>query len=144
EKRTGEQMLLDARLLVAVMIVLGRRFTHTGGGYSELDIRTRLGLRQQQFEQLITRLTDHGFVTTLTHEGYQIAHPPEKIPVRELLALGCDISALPISQKARSAALASFDWLQTQSLEMSGNTTLADLLAAKVPEAKSPPPVHPA
>lgn len=128
ERRTGEQMLLDARLLVAMMVVLGRHFMHTGGGYSEVDIRARLGLQQRQFDQLMKPLRDSGLVTGLANDSYQIAHPPEQIAVRDILALGCDISALPVSKKARAAALGSFDWLQNQSLQQVGETTLAELL----------------
>ncbi|MCC6545554.1 YihY/virulence factor BrkB family protein [Candidatus Sumerlaeota bacterium] len=140
ERRTGEQMLLDSRLLVAVMIVLARRFTHTGGGFSEMDIRTRLGLQQRHFDQIILRLVNNGFVTVLARDaGYQIAHPPEKIPVREILAAGCDISALPISRKAKSVALGSFDWLQDTGLKQAGDATLADLLIAVTATAEQVP-----
>ncbi|HMZ52120.1 MAG TPA: hypothetical protein PK988_07625, partial [Candidatus Sumerlaeota bacterium] len=95
---------------------------------SEVDIRARLGLQQRQFDQLMKPLRDSGLVTGLANDSYQIAHPPEQIAVRDILALGCDISALPVSKKARAAALGSFDWLQNQSLQQVGETTLAELL----------------
>ncbi len=127
EKRTGEQMLLDVRLVVAVMLLLARRFLAQGGGYTESEIRLRIGLRQEQFGQIARRLERGGFITPLANEGYQIAHPPDQVRVRELLGIGCDLGLLPVARRGKGVVGDALRKLQEQTLQFAGDVTLADL-----------------
>lgn len=128
EKRTCSEMLVDSRLLVATMILLGRRFTGSGGGYSEMELRTRLGLRLDEYDQILGRLRQMGFVTQIEHGGYMIAHPPEQIAVKDLLSLGCNLTKLPISHR-RGNATQAMAWLQDHSVNMAGDMSLGDLIS---------------
>lgn len=129
ESITGKQMLLDGRLLVAVMVLLARRFANTGGGLGETELRERLGMSQDIFNQIIRRLTRGGYVTVLSNDGYQIGHPLDRISVRELLAMGCNLTSLPIAERGKGSVAEIFSRLQEETLRICNDCTLADLLS---------------
>lgn len=133
EHRTGEQIQIDGRLIVALMVLLARRFTSSGGGLTENEIRERLGMRQEDFNSLAARLMREGYVTRLIGDAYQVAHPPASISVRELLGLGCDVSRLPIAERGRGIVGEVLARLQERTLALCGDETLEDLLAGARP-----------
>jgi len=134
EKRTGEQLFLDGRLMVICMALLARRFRSQGGGMKEDELRISLGLREEAFRELISRLRRANMVTTLVGDGVAIAHPPEQIALRDLLGLGCNVLDLPIARRGRSASLPIFQFLQEKMIELGGDWTLADLISTAQPE----------
>ena len=129
EKRTGEQLFLDGRLVVICMALLARRFRTQGGGMKEEELRISLGLKEEAFRELIGRLRQAKMITTLVNDGLAIAHPPEQIQLRDLLGLGCNVLDLPIARRGRSASLPVFQFLQEKMLALGGDWTLSDLIA---------------
>lgn len=128
ELRTGGEIMLDSRLYLATMLLLARRFTQVGGGYTELELRARLGLNQVEFRRILHRLVRGGFISPLANDSYQVAQPPERILVRSLLQQGCNLSQLPVVKRGRSSLTRLFENLEERTLGLCGDSTLADLL----------------
>lgn len=128
EKKTGEQMLLDGRLMLAAMVLLARRFERKGGGYTDDELQLRLGLRDDQLRQLIARLVGGGMIVPIEGGGYQVAHPLDRIRVGEILELGCDLRTLPAARRGKSPLRGVFEWLQDRTIILAGEATLLDLL----------------
>jgi uncharacterized BrkB/YihY/UPF0761 family membrane protein/DNA-binding IscR family transcriptional regulator len=128
ERRTGPEAVLDSRLYLAVMILLGRQFIVHGGGYTQHDLRLRLGINQEEFRRIIARLVRSGHVSTLKDGTYMVAHPPEQTRARDLLAQGCNLSALPIARRGRTAMSRLFDNLEQRLLDLCDDKTLLDLI----------------
>lgn len=140
EKMTGQQLLIDGRMLVALMLVLAAKFeSRGGGGLTETELRKRLGLNQSDFQAAIEHLIRAGQVSVLEDRAYQVAHPPEETPIREILALGYNLEQLPISLRSRGNLPSVMATVQRRSLEVFGDQSLLDLLkeqdAAKASEA---------
>ena len=109
------------------VLLLARRFLAQGGGYTESEIRLRIGLRQEQFGQIARRLERGGYITPIANEGFQIAHPPDQVRVRELLGIGCDLGLLPVARRGKGVVGDALRRLQEQTLQFAGDVTLADL-----------------
>jgi uncharacterized BrkB/YihY/UPF0761 family membrane protein len=134
EKRAGEMILLDMRLLVAVMMMLGRRFTTKGGGLTQSEIRLRLGLRIGEFNQIIDRLQAGGYVAQMENDGWQVSRPPDQILVKDLLDLGCHMDELPGAGKS-AAVSAAMKWLQEATVSVAGDMNLKELVEKKSAES---------
>lgn len=129
EKITGQQLLIDGRILVALMLVLAAKFeSRGGGGLTETELRKRLGLNQSDFHGAIEHLIRAGQISVLEDRAYQVAHPPEETTAREILALGCNLEQLPVSLRSKGKLPAVMAAVQKQSLEVFGDRTLLDLL----------------
>lgn len=128
ERSVASHILIDGRLLVSVMALLARRFVRAGGGVSEREIRERLGIPQKEFQVMASRLMRAGLVTATADDGLQVAHPPENIRLREILALGCDISSLPEARRGDGGVASVLRWLQEQTLAMGEEMTLGALM----------------
>ncbi len=128
EKLLGEQVLLDGRLLVAIMVMLAAKFEKQGGGYEEFDLRLRLGLSPEDFDRLLEPLMKKGYVTHMGSTGYQIGRAPEKITVRNVMELGCDVERLPVCLRSKSRVTRAMQQLQEKTINLMGNVTLADLV----------------
>jgi len=133
ERRTGDQTMMDSRLLVAVMTLLGAKFDSTGGGLTELDIRTRLGVARDSFARIVRRLRDRGMVSVTETGEYQISRSPENIRLRDLISLGTDLDALPISRRAPGRISAMLHEFQEHTLEAAADATLGDLIHGNWP-----------
>ncbi len=128
EKRASEQILLDGRLLVAMMVLLAAKFEGRGGGIPEMDLRRRLGMNQLHFNTMMTRLVERNFVSPLEHSSYQIGRPAREITIRQLLSLGCNLEELPVCKRSRGRVAEVLYEFQQKTLGVSGDATLADLL----------------
>lgn len=131
EKMIVDQTLFDARLIVAIMVILARRFHTQGGGMTEYELRTRLGVPQHAFIELIGKLQRRGFVSPEASDAYQLARPAEQIYVRELLAAGCDMSMLPIARRGSASIREVFEWFQRRSEDVAGEAALSDMLSSE-------------
>jgi uncharacterized BrkB/YihY/UPF0761 family membrane protein len=127
ERRGGGEMMLDGRLLVATMLLLARRFKYHAPGYTESELRQRLALRKEEFDQIIQRLKKSGFVVRLESGAFQVAQPPEDIRLADLLALGCNLDQLPIVDRMGPVST-SLRRLQEETIQASGDRRLSDLL----------------
>lgn len=136
EKLTGEQIMLDGRLLVAMLVLLADKFDRRGGGFTEMELRQRLGLDAGQFDQIMDRLIAAGLVSKLEKRCYQIAKPPDHIPLSEVLAMGCDLRTLPIGRAKRSGAARVLEAMQRATLEVPHGRTLQDLLRMEPRQSK--------
>ncbi len=130
ERRSGEQLYLDGRVVVAAMVLLARRFTSQGGGLTEQDLRLALGLRSEQFVEMIDRLMEKGFVVALEDNAYQIARPSDQIALRDLLSLGCDLRSVPAARRSRGPVAELFGRVQEHTLNTGEDKTLADVIAS--------------
>jgi uncharacterized BrkB/YihY/UPF0761 family membrane protein/DNA-binding IscR family transcriptional regulator len=131
EKMTEEQVLVDGRLLVGVMLLLARQFTsNRGGGLTENQIRLSLGLSQEYFQRLIIRLRRNRLITVLEGDAYQLGKPVSSIQVRDLMQMGCDLEGLPLA-KMKGRVARAMSWLQERSVDLAGDDTLADVLKAQ-------------
>ncbi len=128
EKKLGESMRLDARLVVAVMLILAAKFMGRGGGLTERDLRRRTGLGQEEFRSMMAMLVQRGYVTELEDEAFQIGRPPGAIRLREIMQLGCDLSELPVVRRSRGRLADVLARFQKRSLDQAGDLSLDDLL----------------
>lgn len=130
ERRSGEHLYLDGRLVVGTMVLLARRFTGSGGGMTEQELRLGLGLRSDQFVEMMDRLMGKGYVIAAENNSYMIAHPPEKIALRDLLSLGCDLRTVPASRRSRGPIAQLFSRVQDHTLNTGEDHSLGDVMAA--------------
>ena len=127
ERRGGGEMMLDGRLLVATMLLIARRFRNHAPGYTETDIRERLSLRKEEFEQIISRLKKAGFVVRLESGSFALGQPAEDIRVADVLAMGCNLTTLPVVQRIGPVA-STLGRLQDETIQAAGDRRLSDLL----------------
>jgi len=128
ERMITEKTLLDGRLMIVIMVLLAGRFRERGGGFTEVELRGRLGIPQNYLIELMGKLKARRYISQLEGDAVQIARPPEQIRVRELLDMGCDLNDLPVSRRGGKRIRRVFDWLQDRTLNLVGEDTIDDLL----------------
>lgn len=128
--------LLDGQIYVAMMLLAADSFARGEQGPKTSELAQRLQLSFREFETVLDNLQKQGFVDISMNNRVLLAKPPDKIPLRELLELGCDPSQLcdnteltrrPVVERALKA-------LTLQVMEMGKLHTLADLLDLSKPE----------
>jgi uncharacterized BrkB/YihY/UPF0761 family membrane protein len=127
ERRTSGETMLDARLVVAVMLLIAHRFRAHREPLKEHEIRGRLGLRKQEFEQLMRALLRGGFVQRSESQGYMPSMPLEDIRLQELLSLGCNLSKVPLAGRLHGVGDV-LRGLQQTMLTGAGEQRLSDLV----------------
>lgn len=130
ELKVGNEVMMDSRLYLAVMILLARRFLANRGGYSEHDLRVRLGVNQTELRQILKRLEREKLVVVLKNGDYLMARPPEMVPAEEVLRLGCDLGALPVVERGHTGVGNLFRDLEQRSVSLCGGDSLEDLVRA--------------
>lgn len=142
EMRTGGEVMLDSRLYLATMLLLARRFQAVGGGYSEHELRVRLGINSVEFRRILQRLQRNGYISAMADGTFQVSHPPEQIRARELLQQGCNLAHLPVARRGRSALTRLFETLEDRTIDLCGDCSLADMLQEMtLPRQSADPPL---
>lgn len=128
ELQTNKDIAVDSRLYLALMLLLARRFIARGGGYTELELRVRLGLNGPGFHQIMDVLMEQRYVVMTKDGKYQLYHPPEQILAKDLLSRGCNLSQLPVARRETNAMSKLFGDLEGKLEELCGDASLRDIL----------------
>ncbi len=122
------QTTIDGRLLLAVLVLLARRFQTIGGGLTEEQIRRRLGLSQPDLDYIMKILSKENYVSQMMNGGYQLIKSPESIFVKDIIARGCDLSVTPIGKRSQDQIAKLFRNIQDRMLNICENMKLSELV----------------
>jgi membrane protein len=122
--------LLDGHIFAAIALIVCDAFTRDERGVRQDDLALRMRVRFDQLDDILYLMRRHGFLS-LTAEGRIVpARPPEHIPMRDLLDLGCDPRYLCLQEEwqARPRVDKALQEMVEQRRDLLKGKTVADLL----------------
>lgn len=85
---------LDSKLVFSVALLVAEAFERDCGGVSYEELKNDLGIRNEELQQALDLLQHHDLITRSESLLYVLKRPAHHIQVRDILAIGCNVSSL--------------------------------------------------